>query len=373
MNLIKFLKETYCFKCSELNSTIYYKKKDDDDFSTLDEKSLNTIVLRCKEANFPISDKELIKTIRSEEFTWVNPIIDYFNNLPEWDGKNRIEELNKILNFRVGGISNEYLKRWLIALISSALNPKIINQYMLVLYGKQGAGKTTFFSRIIPEDLDEFIHFGYLNINNKDNMKLLSENLLIVIDEFDGQNNKQQAQVKALLSQNTIGMRVAYGSQNEKFDRIASFGATLNTKCFLKDKTGSRRFLVLEIIDRMDIEKLNNIDINQIYAEAYKLYNDGYPCFFYKEEEEIINSYNLAYYKNSEEEILLDKFLKIPEQGDVIEMLTSTEIIKKIMEKESDSASLDDGFKVKFGKALSKKGFKFTKAKGVKKYKVSFK
>jgi hypothetical protein len=78
-----------------------------------------------------------------------NPLIDYLNDLPEWDGVERIET---ILIDYLGASDNQYVrevtKRTLIGAVRRAYEPGCKFDYVLVLDGKPGIGKSTLLSTL---------------------------------------------------------------------------------------------------------------------------------------------------------------------------------------------------------------------------------
>ena len=78
-----------------------------------------------------------------------HPIREYLNSLPKWDG---VERLDRILIDYLGAEDSEYVRavtrKTLVAAVARVMEPGIKFDYMLVLNGPQGIGKSTLFNRL---------------------------------------------------------------------------------------------------------------------------------------------------------------------------------------------------------------------------------
>ena len=115
----EFLMEYYRFRQNILNGKVEFSTKMNNGefgpFETLTQKSLNTIILRAKEdagdeMKNPQADIKLYVT--SDLVPKFDPIADYLNSLPKWDGHNYVADLFG----RIPGITSEqaaFLAKWL--------------------------------------------------------------------------------------------------------------------------------------------------------------------------------------------------------------------------------------------------------------------
>ena len=96
--------------------------------------------------------------ICSDDIPGFNPIRDYLESLPAWDGENHVANLFG----RIPGITSEQLS-WCSVWLRSAvahwmgMDPLHGNEYVPVLIGHQGCGKSTFAMRILPDHLQTFV------------------------------------------------------------------------------------------------------------------------------------------------------------------------------------------------------------------------
>ena len=155
------LNEHYLFRRNQLNGKVEFSAKPAEGqepvFRPLTQEALNSIILRakrediCEGAN-PKTD--IVEFIHSEEVRAYDPIGDYLNNLPQWDGQNHVAQLFS----RLPGISTEkqnFLCIWLRSCVAHWLQMDTLhgNEIVPTLIGAQGCGKTTFFKRLLPPHL----------------------------------------------------------------------------------------------------------------------------------------------------------------------------------------------------------------------------
>jgi predicted P-loop ATPase len=100
--------------------------------------------------------------------------------------------------------------------------------------------------------------------------------------------------LKAILSQQWVKVRKAYGKHEVNKPAMASFIGTINNEAgFLNDYTGSRRYMVT---------KLTSIDwsytklrVDDIWAQAVDLYKSGYSWTLDEDERGVANEINEVY------------------------------------------------------------------------------
>ena len=106
-----FLHENYEFRRNVLSGKTEFRKKTDDDktqeWSVLTFEAMNSIVRKAKMENIskksPRTDIE--EFINSDAVANYDPVKDYLNQLPLWDGKNHVADLFN----RIPGLTSEQL------------------------------------------------------------------------------------------------------------------------------------------------------------------------------------------------------------------------------------------------------------------------
>ena len=108
----QFLVENYLFRNNVLNGKVEFANQpaegQEPEFRTLTQAALNSIILRAKredvcESGSPKTD--IMEYINSEEVERFDPVKDYLDGLPAWDGQNHVARLFS----RIPGISTEQL------------------------------------------------------------------------------------------------------------------------------------------------------------------------------------------------------------------------------------------------------------------------
>ena len=93
-----FLQENYLFRRNVLNGKVEFATlpAEEPHYRALTQEALNSIVIRAKREN--ICEKgnpktEIMELIHSEEVREHNPIKEYLESLPKWDGQNHVAQL----------------------------------------------------------------------------------------------------------------------------------------------------------------------------------------------------------------------------------------------------------------------------------------
>lgn len=205
-----------------------------------------------------------------------HPIEDYLQGLPEWDGQERAEKLlvdylgaeNTIFN-------REAIVKVLLAAVARIYHPGIKFDYMLVLNGPQGIGKSTFFGRLFKGFLSDSLTM--LDMRDKTGSEKLQGYWALEVAEMAGMRKADIECVKSFISRQEDIYRPAYGRVVEKHPRrCVIVGSTNSSTGFLRDISGNRRFWPVRCIG--GIKKpwtLTDEDLDQIWAEIMVRYNQG--------------------------------------------------------------------------------------------------
>lgn len=373
-----YLQENYLFRRNQLNGKVeFLTKKADSEagyYRPLTQEALNSIILRVmKEGILEKGDpKKLISLyVKSEEVPLFNPIGEYLNSLPQWDGHNYVADLFS----RLPGISTEqtaFLAIWLRSAVAHWLQMDTLhgNEVVPVLIGPQGCGKTTFLRRLLPQHLRQY-YLDHLNLSNKfDKEMALTNNLLVNLDELEAIRPSQHANLKQTLSKNKVNGRPIYGCAQEDRLRFASFVASTNNRHPLTDATGSRRYICLKMPKGLFIDNTGDINYDQLYAQViYELRELNVPYWFSNDEVTRLQELNMDFMEKKEMTELINACFRKPEEGEVAQSLTSTEVLK-VIQADFPSVEITQGTKVCLGQAMKELGFSHTSAKNVPHYKV---
>ena len=321
LNIEEFLLENYQFRQNVLNGKVEYVMKQADgtmgEYGPLTKKSLNSIILRAKEnadeeMGNPQADIKMY--VDSDEVPKFDPIAEYLNSLPKWDGHNHVADLF----CRIPGISTEqlsFLAIWIRSVVAHWLQMDTLhgNEVVPTLIGAQGCGKTTFLRRLLPEHLRQY-YLDHLNLSNKfDKEMALTNNLLVNLDELDAIRPSQHASLKQALSKNKVNGRPIFGCAQEDRPRYASFVSTTNNPHPLTDATGSRRYICIQIPTGQFIDNSGNINYEQLYAQVlYELRELKAPYWFNNEEVARIQELNQNYVEQKDMNELIKPSISKP-------------------------------------------------------------
>ena len=374
-----FLNENYHFRRNTLNGKVEFLAKphgeaEYDVFRPLTKAALNSIVIRAKREQ--ILEKgspktEITEYVESEEVPEYNPVQAFLTNLPKWDGQNHIAKVFE----RIPGITSEQLNYLTIWLRSSVAHWKQMdmlhgNECVPTFIGNQGCGKTTFVRRLLPLGLREY-YLDHLNLANKfDKEMALTNNLFVNLDELDAIRPSQQSSLKQTLSVSKVNGRPIFGRTQEDRPRFASFVATTNNRHPLKDATGSRRYICIQIPDGQYIDNTGDIDYEQLYAQVvYELEVQKVPYWYNNDEVARIQQLNQDFMEKKDLAEIFTACFRLPNEGEVIKTMNCNQIIS-IMQKDYPTLQNTMGNKVKLGRAIAALGFKHKEHSHVAYYEV---
>jgi predicted P-loop ATPase len=166
--------------------------------------------------------------------------------------------------------------------------------------------------------------------NKKEALRALSRFLLINIDEYDQISKAQTAFLKHLIQRTDVKERKLYSTMFEQQQRYAAFCATTNSLVPLKDESGSRRYLVVEVSDVIDTDTQGDkrIDYAQLYAQIVYEIEHGDEYAFTGEREQQIIAQNSDYYETPNVVSLFEDHFHKPMAGDEVLLLSPTEILR---------------------------------------------
>jgi hypothetical protein len=331
----------------------------------LTETIINDLIREAHNMGIKAKDSDIRTVLYSSLYESYDPFMNYLDNLEPWDGYDYIGDLCASLN--VDKTYQPYIRKWLILLVAGIIDESITNPYVLTLIGPQGVGKTRWLIKLIPPPLRQYMYQGIPDLKDKDTKIALAENLIFNIDELDALNRGETARLKEFITSPGYKIRAPYGKIQEFRRRRASFCASVNNPNFLMDKTGSRRYLCIEIPSKID--HMHNINADKLYAQALFEAQKKDALFFTDLETEAIQEKNESFKSYSMEEELLNEYVRKPLEGESYKCMAATEIARHI-------ANADETFKPnsrtnsEIGTILTNKGYNRIKSGGSNKYKV---
>lgn len=236
----------------------------------------------------PVADKTLhAQLVLFCSRNGVDPVHNWVES-QQWDGVSRVDTwLPELLNMKRSdenyGLYAAYGRTTILSIVRAAYtipNDPVMLQTMLLLTGRQGDGKST-----IAALLGGVKHLGRTYFSESelrfdkpaDLMAQLRGKVVAEVPEMAAMSRSDMNTIKSFLTKGTEDQREAYNKHRSQFDRATYLIGTTNDLICLKDPTGNRRFMVVDMFSaldennkgrRWDMPAFEAI-IPQLYAEAY--------------------------------------------------------------------------------------------------------
>ena len=290
-------------------------------YTKVDERWMNTLSMEAIETGIDCWDRDIQRFVRSRRISEYHPFTAYFEQLPEWDGTDRVSALARRVSDNPVWVNGFH--RWMLGLsaqwmqfrpdtncanrannANSANNTSSINRANsvapLLVSSRQGLGKSTFCRLLIPDALKAYYTESYDLSSPASAEAKLAACGLINLDEFDKLSASKMPLLKNLMQASALNIRKAYKRSASALPRIASFIGTSNREDLLVDRTGSRRFLCVSLEHAIDC--VTPVEHEQLYAQLKAELLSGERSWFNKEEEQAIQQHNALFYKHIPEE-----------------------------------------------------------------------
>lgn len=346
------------------------KRKSQEKWEQLEEIQENTIFKHITNTYPQINKSRIIQLIKTTDVEQYDNLVNYFLTLPPWDNHNYIKDIAQTIKTQNPQLFESDFKKWLVGLVATVIEPKVVNNFCLVLAGEEGTGKTSWFENIVPPQLrEDHYQDNRIDLHNKDLFFKLAQNLLIVLDEFDQYSKKDIPEIKSIITSKNIQERFPYARYQKKYIRRSSFAATINKTNFLCGEEGERRFLVHQALS---INYQYNINHQQLYAQAYHLYKKGFKYWEAGEEIKKRKEINKEFRESNLTEELFFKYYKKPTQADIerqsicLKYLSATDI--KIKLCQTWGINSNDVSNNTLGKILTEYNFQKKIIKGIRRY-----
>ena len=169
-------------------------------------------------------------------------------------------------------IYDTYLRRWMIGAVARAYHPGCKFDHVLILQGKQGMFKSTFFNVLAGDDFFDD-NLGDL-ANIKDELLLLHMAWIHEWAEFDRVTGKREMSIiKSFVTRREDRFRAPYDRAVMPHKRASVLCGTVNENQFLVDDE-NRRFWVVPVAAPVDIE-IVRAERDKLWAAAVALYKRG--------------------------------------------------------------------------------------------------
>lgn len=332
-DMAAFVIENFEFRHNIVRDLYEYRRKDSDSvWKLIDKRQLNSINCRIQdEGEIFVLSSYVKQRIESELAVDYHPVRAYLNKVRgHWDGKT-----DYIADFARRISTSDYCQRmvriWLRAVVTQWLGAdnQHANAVMLLLVSpQQGLGKSTLFTSMLPREIADYYTDDF-KINAKGNAyRKMVEFAIVSLDEFEKIGRKQMPELKSMMQTLKPSFIGAYQKNFNQLPRIASFVGTTNERHVLTDRTGSRRFLILE---PDGIIKVEGIDHDQLYAQVlHEIENEKLLHWFSKDDEAEMEKHNKDYYVLTDVERLFLRYFSIPEKEGEGVFMSGPEIMREL-------------------------------------------
>ncbi len=306
-----------------------------------------------------VDKKHISNVINSSFVDDYHPFRSYLEHLPPWNGTDdHLLALSLTVQVK-GGVDEQlrfaqYLKKWMVGMVAGWLNPQVVNNVILVLIGEQGSYKTTWFSYLLPPELEEYFRIKTnASRMTKDDLLSLTNYGLLCFEELDTMSTREQNELKSAVTMPSVDERVPYDRYAKHRPHIASFCGTGNNVEFLSDLTGNRRWLPFEVEGIMS-PRDDPFDYENIYSQAYALYLQGYQYWFSQSDVQQLAQHNAHFEVPKTAQDLVDVYFRQPvgiERGEFMPIGRALQIV--------GSGSVNQEINARnLGRAFKELGFK---------------
>ena len=316
-----------------------------------------------------ILERDLWSVIGSDFVPLYNPFSEYLDRLPPPD-KNRAAIFELAMTVTVKGGTDEqtlfylYLRKWLVGMGAGWVNENVVNEIILVLVGRQGIYKTTWFNQLLPPALKPYFHSN-ANIGrmDKDEVLKLSRYALICCEEIDVLRPAEMNRLKWAVTARFTEERKPYAHFPERQEHIATFCGTGNNLQFIDDPSGTRRWLPFEV-ESIENPYDHPIDHDAVFAEAYELYRSGFKYWFDDDDKEL-KAHNEQFEVPNLEKEQISRFYRVPKGNERGEFVSSAEILQTISYNLYRDITIN-----KMGRAMTALGFRRVRSHNIWGYRV---
>lgn len=198
-----------------------------------------------------------------------HPVEEYLNGL-EWDGVSRIETW-------LPCAQNAYTRRVarLVAVqaVARMLEPGIKVDNCMILSGGEGLGKSWFIERMARGwtcTLGPIDHGS-----GRDTIMIMSRSWVAVADEGYSLKKADADNMKNFITRTHDELRLPYARETEILPRRQAIWGTTNDPTFLRAQEGNRRFLIVNVTEKLDFDKYTYEYVDQVWAEAVHIWKES--------------------------------------------------------------------------------------------------
>lgn len=292
--VMDFLQEHYDIRRNSILDRLEFRscpspEQQEKGYRPMRGKDYNSIFVNMQIAGLSCSLNFLKAVVDSDYAKEFNPYCEYLENLPPWDGVDYIGMLADTVETEEQELWREAFRKWIVGLVDCAIHDEKMNQLVLILYGGQGKGKSSWIRHLLPPEWKEYFYNGIIDTSNKDDVRLLATRLIINMEEFEGVKPSELAALKRIIAQDYITQRKVYDLEAFNLPRHCSFIASTNNRQCLQDIGANRRFLPVTV---KEIDYHKEVNHRAVFAQALALVKSGFQYWFEGEGIDRLNKHN---------------------------------------------------------------------------------
>ena len=206
--------------------TTYYNKTPTE-WQPISDRVVNSLWTDMARGH-PVRIQDIQRVIESDYVLDYDPFKFYMDDLPLWNEDKEDYIMELAMSVIVKGEAEEQmlfcqcLKKWLVGMVACWLDPKVVNNVILVLIGEQGSYKTTWFSCLLPPELRAYFRIKTnASRMTKDDLLSLTQYGLVCYEELDTMGNRELNELKSAVTMPSIDEQRIVERQNQHF-RIES-------------------------------------------------------------------------------------------------------------------------------------------------------
>lgn len=217
-----------------------------------------------------------------------HPVEEYLEGL-QWDGVSRIETW---LPGEVNGYKRSIARLTAVQAVARMLDPGIKVDNCLILAGGEGLGKSWFIERM---SRGWTCTLGPIDRGSaRDTIMIMSRSWIAVADEGYSLKKADADNMKNFITRTQDEVRLPYARETEILPRRQVIWGTTNDPTFLRAQEGNRRFLIVNVTEKLDFDKYTREYVDQVWAEAVHIWKEsrdkygveGNPALYLNDAEE---------------------------------------------------------------------------------------
>lgn len=304
--------------------------------SIIEEIDYNTLYIKLKE-HF---DKEIPRSrfeevIKSRLITEINPVADFIKSNENKNPHGNFEKWLDCMTLMNKSIDKDivlhYLKKWYVGMVAQTLDPEYPNEFFLCLISaEQGIGKTTFLRKYtVPKELQKYCAEHSLNFD-EDFKVMMGQTILIIDDEMDGRTYEAEKTFKNLMSQDILPTRRKYDRRMSKIKRRCSFAGSGNNLNVIREH--QNRWIIPIEVEKFDFKKMEKVDYDDLFMEAYQLYKNGFKYSYQKEDQSKLSLLYADYVQKTDVDMILDVQVMSPESNEDVHYISLLDLVTTLLD-----------------------------------------